>query len=66
MNNFKAVYMILSELEASMDLERPNIELFNAERLKVTQERWNKYIKIMADVGYIKGIRVKKYHRCLE
>ena len=58
MDNFKAVYKILSSLEAQMDLEKANPDLFSPERLGVSQERWNKYIEMMADVGYIKGIKI--------
>lgn len=58
MDNFKAVYKILSALEKSMDLEDFDIDLISPQRLEVSQERWNKYIEMMADVGYIKGIRI--------
>ena len=60
MDNFKAVYKILSSLEAQMDLEKANIELFSPEQLGVSRERWNKYIEMMADVGYIKGVRIAR------
>lgn len=58
MDNFKAVYKILSALEKSMDLEDFDIDLISPQRLEVSWERWNKYIEMMADVGYIKGIRI--------
>lgn len=60
MDNFKAVYKILSSLEAQMDLEKCNMELFSADALGVSKERWNKYIEMMADVGYIKGVRIMR------
>ena len=61
MDNFKAVYKILKALEASMDLEAANVDMFNAEKLGVSQNRWNRYIEMMYDVGYIKGIKITKY-----
>ena len=60
MDNFKAVYKILSVLEKSMDLEEVNMELIDHNALGVTKERWNRYIEMMLDVGYIKGASVKR------
>ena len=61
MDNFKAVYKILKSLEACMDLDSANTEMFNAEKLGVSQNRWNRYIEMMLDVGYIKGVEITKY-----
>ena len=58
MDNFKAVYKILTALEKAMDLEEFDIGLISHEKLGVSRERWNKYMEMMADVGYIKGIRI--------
>lgn len=58
MDNFKAVYKILSTLEKAMDLPEFDIRLISAEKLGVSQERWCRYIEMMADVGYIKGIEM--------
>lgn len=58
MDNFKAVYKILSSLEAQMDLGEANLDLISPESLGVSRERWNKYLEMMADVGYIKGVAV--------
>lgn len=60
MDNFKAIYKILTSLEAQMDLEKVNPDLFSPEILSVSKERWNKYIEMMADTGYIKGVRIFK------
>lgn len=60
MDNFKAVYKILSVLEKSMDLEEVNMELLDHNALGVTKERWNRYIEMMLDVGYIKGASIRK------
>lgn len=61
MDNFKAVYTILTALEKCMDLPHANIEMFNAEALGVSEERWKKYIEMMLDCGYIKGVNVISY-----
>ena len=58
MDNFKAVYKILSTLEKAMDLPEFDIHLISAEKLGISQERWCRYIEMMADVGYIKGIEM--------
>ncbi len=58
MDNFKAVYKILSTLEKAMDLPEFDLSQISAEKLGVSKERWAKYLEMMVDVGYIKGIRV--------
>lgn len=58
MDNFQAVYKILSSLEAAMDCPQFDISQISAEKLKVSEERWARYIEMMIDVGYIKGVRV--------
>lgn len=61
MDNFKAVYRILTALEASMDLPKNNLEMFNADALHVSEARWSRYIEMMADAGYVKGVKVDHY-----
>ena len=58
MDNFKAVYKILSTLEKAMDLPEYDISLIGADKLGVSEERWARYIEMMADVGYIKGVSI--------
>lgn len=60
MDNFKAVYHILTELEKAMDEKHCDIRKFDHEQLGVSQERWYKYIEMMSDVGYIKGAIIKE------
>ena len=60
MDNFKAVYKILSALEKAMDLEEFDLDLISPQRLGVSQERWNKYMEMMLDVGYIKGVSIQE------
>ena len=61
MDNFKIIYKILSTLEKSMDLEQCNSDSISPEVLKISEERWNKYIEMLLDAGYIKGVRMQKY-----
>ncbi len=58
MDNFQAVYKILSALEKAMDLPEFEISQISASVLKVSEERWARYIEMMDDVGYIKGVKV--------
>ena len=59
MDAFKAVYKILTVLERAMDYPEFDIEQIGPEALGVSKERWNRYIEMMADVGYIKGVSIK-------
>lgn len=58
MDNFKAVYKILSSLEKAMDFPEFDVTTIRHEKLGVSKERWARYIEMMADVGYIKGVKV--------
>lgn len=60
MDNFTAVYKILSALEKAMDLPKFDINDIGADALGVSKERWARYMEMMADVGYIKGVTVKR------
>lgn len=60
MDNFRAVYKILSALEEAMDYPEFDISQIDAEVLGVSNERWSRYIEMMADVGYIKGVTIKR------
>lgn len=60
MDNFKAVYKILSTLEKSMDLTEADLESIDHKALDISKERWCRYIEMMLDVGYIKGASVKR------
>lgn len=59
-DNFKFIYKILRTLEVAMDYPEFDISQISAEKLGVSRERWARYIEMMIDVGYIKGIRVYK------
>lgn len=58
MDNFKAVYKILSALEKAMDYPEFDIAQINHEKLGVSKERWCRYLEMMEDVGYIKGVEL--------
>ena len=60
MDNFKAVYKILSALEKAMDLPEFDIMQVGPETLGVSSERWARYLEMMSDVGYIKGVAIKR------
>lgn len=60
MDNFKAVYKILSALEKAMDYPEFDINVIGPEALGVSNERWARYIEMMIDVGYIKGASLKR------
>ena len=57
-DNFKCIYKILKTLEKAMDYPEFDISQISHEKLGVSLERWARYLEMMADVGYIKGIRV--------
>lgn len=61
MDNFKIIYKILSTLEKSMDLEQCNSDSISPNVLKISKERWNKYIEMLLDADYIKGVRIRKF-----
>ena len=61
MDNFKIIYKILSVLEKSMDIENVDIERISSNNLGISQQRWNKYMVMLLDAGYIKGVTIQKY-----
>ena len=44
-----------------MDLEKFNPDSISQEALKISDERWNKYMEMLLDAGYIKGVKIQKY-----
>ena len=60
MDNFTAVYKILSALEKAMDIPEYDIMQVGPGALDVSKERWARYIEMMADVGYVKGVAITK------
>lgn len=58
MNNFKIIYRILSELEKSMDMKKCNLDRISYEQFGITEERWNRYIEMLVNEKYIKGVTI--------
>ena len=56
MDNFAVIYKILSTLEKAMDCPEFDIELINAHNLDISEERWRRYIEMLTDCVYIKGV----------
>lgn len=59
-DNFKHIYKILRALEKAMDCPEFDMSQISAEKLGISRERWARYIEMMVDTGYIKGIRIYK------
>ena len=57
-DNFKAVYKILSSLEEQMDKPNVDVSKFDNEQLGISKERWIKHIEMMEDIEYIKGCHI--------
>lgn len=58
MDNFQIVYKILSTLEKAMDYPKFDVSQINATSLKISEERWSRYIEMLYDSGYIKGVEI--------
>ena len=59
-DNFKCIYKILRALEKAMDYTKFELSQIDYHKLEISKERWARYLEMMADIGYIKGIRVYK------
>lgn len=57
-DNFKCIYKILRALEKAMDLPEFDISQIDHNKLEVSKERWARYLEMMLDVGYIKGVSI--------
>ena len=60
-DNFTCIYKILRALEKALDYPEFDIEQISYKVLDISKERWNKYIEMMDDAGYIKGVTIKQY-----
>ena len=60
MDNFKIIYKLLRFLEAAMDCDEVDLDVFTAEHYKVSEERWVRLLEMMAANGYIDGIFIKR------
>lgn len=57
-DNFKCIYKILKALEKAMDYPEFDISQISHEKLEINKERWGRYLEMMCDSGYIKGVKV--------
>ena len=60
-DNFKCIYKILKTLEKAMDYSEFDTSQIDYHSLEVSKERWSRYIEMMSDVGYIKGVKITSY-----
>lgn len=58
MDNFKAIYKILTTLERAMDLPEFDIAEIAPEALKVSNERFCRYLEMLQDSGLVKGVNL--------
>lgn len=56
MNDFKIIYRILKYLQSSLDVDEPDFSVIGAEALNMTQAKWSRIMKMLADSGYIDGL----------
>lgn len=60
-NNFKVIYKILKYLEYAMDLTKIDTKELSYIRFGISQNRFNKIIKMLQDNGYIQGVVIESY-----
>ena len=61
MDNFAVIYKILAALEKAMDIEDLDISAIGPEVLGITKTRWDRYMEMLVDSGYIKGVKINTY-----
>ena len=58
MNDFKLIYRILKYLQLSLDIDEPDFSPICADALGMTQAKWSRIMKMLADDGFICGLRI--------
>lgn len=68
MDNFIAIYRILSYLEQAMDYEMPDMSRISSSALGLSSNRWLALLRLLEEAGYIEiaGHRTKITLRGLE
>lgn len=61
MDNFKAIYKMLPELERAMDLPAFSVENFGLESMQVSGERLYRYLEMLPNVGLLEGEELYGY-----
>ncbi len=54
--NFKIIYMILKTLRDTMDRSTVDTDLISPEAFGITQEHFNKLLRMMCRAGYVTGL----------
>lgn len=60
MEEFTHIYKILTALKNAMDCPEFKLEQISAEKLKISEERRNSYLRILTEDGYISGVNIFK------
>lgn len=60
-DNFKYIYKILKTLEKALDYSEYDFSAISHTELEISKERWQNYIEMMNDAGYIKGVGIRQY-----
>lgn len=60
-DNFECIYKILKTLEKALDLEEADLSEVNYEKLKISETRWNHYIEMLLEIGYIKNAEIRRF-----
>ena len=60
MNNFSAIYKILSTLEKAMDLPEFDVARIGPEKIGISEERWKHIMEMLVDCGYVKNVIVEE------
>lgn len=61
MDDFKVVYTILSTLEKALDIPEFDTSLISPEVLGISKVRWERYMEMLTDCKYVKGVVVQHY-----
>lgn len=61
MNDFTVIYRILKIFQAAMDLDKFDPAAISANRLKISENRLDKLLMMLAKNGYIEGVEVTQY-----
>lgn len=58
---FGTIYRILNRLEKMLDLPKADAAQLTAEAFGISQNRWQAYMKMLLDAGYVDGVQVMDY-----
>ena len=57
MDNFNVIYKILKVLEAAMDCDEPDLSGISPQMLKISEQKLERILIMLADEGYITGVK---------